>query len=100
MDMATGDIRAMEFTPSQTGNSPVLPDLLAQIPSEQPIGTVPADGAYNTRKCHSVIADRGGTSIIPIRRNGRAWKRTAPLPAHGTRPCGQPSASAGPSGND
>ena len=78
MDAATGDIRAVEFTSSQTGDSPVLPDLLAQISSEQPIGTVTADGAYDTRKCHSVIADRGGTSIIPIRRNGRAWKEDCP----------------------
>ena len=45
MDMATGDIRAMEFTSSREGDSPVLPDLLAQIPADQPIGTVTADGA-------------------------------------------------------
>ena len=36
MDAATGDIRGVEFTSSQTGDSPVLPDLLAQVPA--PIG--------------------------------------------------------------
>ncbi|PTW50048.1 DDE family transposase [Rhodovulum kholense] len=32
MDTATSDIRAVEFTPSREGDSPVLPDLLGQIP--------------------------------------------------------------------
>ena len=78
MDAATGDIRAVEFTPSREGDSPVLPDLLAQIPVDQPIGTVTGDGAYDTRTCHTAISDRGGTAVIPIRRNGRAWKEDCP----------------------
>ena len=45
MDLATGDIRGVEFTSSQIGDSPVLPSLLEQIPADQPIGTVTADGA-------------------------------------------------------
>jgi hypothetical protein len=32
MDPATSDIRAVEFTSSRDGDSPVLPDLLEQIP--------------------------------------------------------------------
>ncbi len=78
MDAATGDIRAVEFTSSRQGDSPVLPDLLAQIPPDQPIGTVTADGAYDTRTCHSAIVERGGTAIIPIRKIGRAWKEDGP----------------------
>ena len=74
MDVATGDIRAVEFTSSQQGDSPVLSDLLAQISDDEPIGTVTADGAYDTRKCHTAIVERGGTAIIPIRKNGRPWK--------------------------
>ena len=31
-DTATLDIRAVEFTPSSDGDSPVLPELLGQIP--------------------------------------------------------------------
>ncbi len=77
MDVATGDIRGVEFTSSREGNSPVLPDLLAQIPPAEAIGTVTADGAY-TRTCHSAIAERGGTAIIPIRKNGRPWKEDGP----------------------
>jgi hypothetical protein len=78
MDTATGDIRAVEVTPSQTGDSPVLPDLLDQIPQDEQIGTVTADGAYDTRRCHTAIVERGATATIPIRRNGRAWKEDCP----------------------
>ena len=59
MDAATGDIRAVEFTSSHQGDSPVLSDLLAQIPADQAIGTVTADGAYDTRRCHTALVERG-----------------------------------------
>ncbi|SDJ63607.1 IS5-like element ISPth1 family transposase [Salipiger marinus] len=78
MDTATGDIRAVEFTSSREGDSPVLPDLLDQIPEDEEIGTVTGDGAFDTRRCHSAILARGGTGIIPIRRNGRLWKEDCP----------------------
>ena len=45
---------------------------------DQPIGTVTGDGAYDTRACRTAISDRGGTAVIPIRRNGRAWKKDGP----------------------
>ena len=67
MDTATGDIRAVEFTSSRDGDSPVLPDLLDQIPPDEQIGTVIGDGAFDTRRCHTAILDRGGTAVIPIR---------------------------------
>lgn len=78
IDTAPSDIRAVEFTPSREGDSPVLPDLLEQIPDDEDIGTVTADGAYDTRRCHSAIIARGGTAIIPIRKNGRPWKEDCP----------------------
>ncbi len=34
MDAATEDVRAVEFTSSREGDSPVLPGLLAQIPAD------------------------------------------------------------------
>ena len=78
MDTATSDIRAVEFTPSSDGDSPVLPELLDQIPEGEEIGTVTADGAYDTRRCHTAIIDRHATAIIPIRKNGRPWKEDCP----------------------
>ncbi len=45
MDTATSDIRAVELTSSREGDSPVLPDLLDQLPEDEQIGTVTADGA-------------------------------------------------------
>ena len=67
MDTATSDIRAVAFTPSREGDSPVLPDLLDQIPEDEQVGTVTADGAYDTRRCHAAIIERDAVPIIPIR---------------------------------
>lgn len=78
MDTATSDIRAVEFTPSSDGDSPVLPELLGQIPEGEEIGTVTADGAYDTRRCHTAIINRQATAIIPIRKNGRPWEEDCP----------------------
>ena len=78
MDTATSDIRAVEFTPSSDGDSPVLPELLGQIPEGEEIGTVTADGAYDTRRCHTAIINRQAPAIIPIRKNGRPWEEDCP----------------------
>ncbi|MCB6180224.1 IS5 family transposase, partial [Rhodobacter sp. Har01] len=78
MDTATSDISAVEFTPNIDGDSPVLPELLDQIPGGEDIGTVTADGAYDTRRCETAIIDRQATAIIPIRKNGRPWKEDCP----------------------
>jgi hypothetical protein len=34
---------------------------------DQDIASVTADGAYDTRKCHDAIADRGAHAVIPPR---------------------------------
>jgi hypothetical protein len=52
----------------------MLPELLAQIPADQDIASVTADGAYDTRKCHDVIAERGANAVIPPRKNAKPWK--------------------------
>ena len=59
---------------SHVGDAPVLADLLSQIPPDQEIGSVTADGACDTRKCHGAIADRGAAAVIPPRKNARPWK--------------------------
>lgn len=78
MDTGSGDIRAVEFTPGNEGDSPVLPDLLAQIPEDEQIGTVTGDGGFDTRRCHTAILERGAVAIVPIRKNGRFWKEDCP----------------------
>ena len=74
IDEETLEIRAVEVTSSNVGDAPMLPDLLAQLPPDQEIATVTADGAYDTRACHDAVADRGAAAIIPPRRNARPWK--------------------------
>ena len=78
MDTATSDSHAVAFTPSSDGDSPVLPELRDQIPEDDEIGTVTADGADDTRRCHTAIIDRQATGIIPIRKTGRPWKEDCP----------------------
>ena len=52
----------------------MLPELLSQIPADQEIASVTADGAYDTRKCHDAIAERGADAVIPPRKNAKPWK--------------------------
>lgn len=52
----------------------MVPELLSQIPADQDLASVTADGAYDTRKCHDAIAERGAHALIPRRKNARPWK--------------------------
>ncbi|WOI33826.1 IS5 family transposase [Tritonibacter scottomollicae] len=74
IDEETLEIRAVEVTSSNVGDVPMLPDLLAQVPAEEEIATVTADGANDTRACHDAIAARGAAAVIPPRRTARPWK--------------------------
>ena len=78
VDEATLEVRAVEVTASHVGDAPVLPDLLDQIPEGEAIGSVTADGAYDTRRCHDAIAARGAHAVIPPRKNARPWKPDTP----------------------
>ena len=78
IDAETLEIRAIEVTGSRVGDAPMLPELLNQIPADQPIGKVSADGAYDTRACHAAIAARSACAVIPARKNARPWLETTP----------------------
>jgi hypothetical protein len=78
IDEKTLEIRAAEFTTSDVGDAPMLPELLDQIPPDQEITTVTADGAFDTRKCHDAIAARGAAAIIPPRKIAKPWKPDTP----------------------
>ncbi|SDG18690.1 Transposase DDE domain-containing protein [Alloyangia pacifica] len=101
IDEETLEARAVEVTGSNVGDAPVLPDLLDQIPSDEEIGSVTADGAYDTRKCHEAIAARCAAAIIPPRKNAKPWKPTrAPEPSPAMRLCALPNIWVAPSGDD
>jgi len=69
IDEQTLKIRAVEITGSNTGDAPMLPHLINEIPRNKEIGSVTADGAYDTRRCHYAVADRGAAAVISSRRN-------------------------------
>jgi transposase len=70
------EVRAAEITDSNTGDALMLPYLFNQILRDQQIGSVIADGAYDSRRCHNAIAERGAAAVIPPRRNAQPWKPT------------------------
>jgi len=74
VDEQTLEIRAIEITGSNVGDAPMLPELLDQISSDVELASVTADGAYDTRRCHDAVADRGAHAVIPPRKNARPWK--------------------------
>ena len=77
IDEETLEVRAVEITTSNVGDAPMMPELLNQIPPDQDIGSVTADGAYDTRKCHDAIAKRGACAVIPPRKNAKHWQPTS-----------------------
>jgi hypothetical protein len=78
IDEETLEIRAIEVTSSSIGDAPMLLDLLKQIPPDQELGSITADGAYDTRKCHDAIAARNAHAVIPPRKNAKMWKPDTP----------------------
>jgi Transposase DDE domain len=71
IDEETLEVRAVEVTRSDTGDAPMLPDLLAPISTDQNSAGVTADSANDTRKGHDAIADRGAAAIIAPRKNAK-----------------------------
>ena len=75
IDAETLDVRVIEVTTNAIGDAPILPNLLAQIPTSETILRVSGDGAYDTKKCHGAIAARDAEATIPVRRNVRPWTK-------------------------
>ena len=71
-------VRAAEFTTSDVGDAPILPELLEQIRPDQENASVTAYGVFDPRKCHDAIAARGAAAIIPPRKNAKPWKPDTP----------------------
>ncbi|MGZ7882979.1 IS5 family transposase, partial [Acinetobacter soli] len=76
IDANTLQIRAVQLTTNNVSDSQVLVDLLDQIPQDERIDSVYTDGAYDTKQCRQVIADRQAYAVIPPRKNAKPWKDT------------------------
>lgn len=61
---------------NSVGDSPMLPGLLGQIPSDEPMASVSGDGACDPKACRAAIAQREEQAVIPPRKNAQAWKTT------------------------
>ena len=78
----------------------MLPDLLGQIPEDEQIGSVTADGDYDTRKCHDPIADRGAHAVIPPRKNAKPWNSVIAGAMARNEACGHRNTLAARCGDD
>ena len=63
IDAETLEICAIEVTDNKTGDAPMLPELMNQIPESEQI-----------KECHNAIAARGAAAIIPTRKNAQFRK--------------------------
>lgn len=73
IDSQTLEIQTIKVTDNCVGDAPILPKLIAQIPADEPMISVSADGAYGTRACHEVITQRGAAVI----KSAQHWKSPA-----------------------
>lgn len=65
------EIRAIEITDNAVGDAPMLSELFAQVPHEEPLHSVSAGVTCDTKACHGAIAGRQAAVITPIRRNAK-----------------------------
>ena len=108
-DESTLEVRAVEgelASGSGGGDAPVLPDLLRQVPADEPIASgepASADGACGAEAPAGAVAGRGAEAVIPPRRNAKPVEEAQPRrpgeergPARHQAP--RPDDSTGPSG--
>jgi hypothetical protein len=65
-------------TDNITGDAPLLPCLLTQIPADDKIASVSGDGAYGTKGSHEAIAQNVGQSS-PLARTPSNGKTSVPV---------------------
>ena len=75
IDAKTLQIRAIQLITNNVSDLQVLGDLLNQIPQDEQINSVYTDGAYDTKQCRQVIADRQGHAVIPARKKCETMER-------------------------
>ncbi|MEZ5575066.1 MAG: transposase [Candidatus Competibacteraceae bacterium] len=72
VDTRTHEVIAAELTAATVHDAEVFPALLEQIPADESIAYMAADGA-DTRVCHQRLLDRQAATLIPPRANAVAW---------------------------
>jgi len=82
VDADNHEVIAAELTAAFVGDAEVLPDLLDQLPAEESVASVAADGAYDTHTCHQAVWDRQASAFIAPRAGAVAWPPLAQDPPH------------------
>jgi hypothetical protein len=100
IDEETLEMRAVEVTSSEVGHAPMLPELLAQIPTDQDISSVTADGAFDT--ANAMTPSPPVALLRSCRRAGTPNRGSATPPgrSRAARRFASRNASAGRSGDD
>lgn len=76
VDPASQDIVTAEVSLENVHDAEVLTTLLN--PLRRKLGTVYADGAYDNKASHQLIAHKGATACIPPRKSAGLWKKGHP----------------------
>ncbi|MND56505.1 Transposase DDE domain protein [compost metagenome] len=76
VDPATHAIVTAEVSLENVHDAEVLPTLLK--PLRRQLGTIFADGAYDTKDCHALIRQKNATACIPPRQNAGLWEKGHP----------------------
>jgi hypothetical protein len=72
VDAEHHEILGVELTCLETADCEVLPTLLEQC-ADQPLATVAADGAYDTRDTYRQAHARGAAAVVPPRSGAAFW---------------------------
>jgi transposase len=72
LDAETQQVTAALITPKEVVDPRGLPRLLDQV--EARVGSVLADGAYDSRQCYKAIHERGARALIPPKKGSVLWK--------------------------
>jgi hypothetical protein len=87
IDADSHEVRAVEMTDHRHGDERIVPDLLAQLPEEEPIGVMSGDGVYDTRGVYEASGSREAALGMPLRRNGSRGRREPSVQRGAMRAC-------------
>ncbi|MGB4948992.1 MAG: IS5 family transposase [Candidatus Competibacter denitrificans] len=73
VDAGNHEVIAAELTAAFVGDAEVLPGLLEQLPPEEALASLAADGAYDTQACHQALLAHRASALIPPRAGAVAW---------------------------